>query len=88
MARTATIAMLSFRDRAWVDEALDSVLAQTVPCQLLISNDASGDGTFQRLRERLQDYVGPHRIDLLVEQPAPVCFAVAGSVSSIHSMRL
>ena len=69
MARTATIAMLSFRDRAWVDEALDSVLAQTVPCQLLISNDASGDGTFQRLRERLQDYVGPHRIDLLVEQP-------------------
>lgn len=69
MALNATIAMLSFRDRAWVDAALDSVLAQTVPCQLLVSNDASGDGTFRHLQERLQDYAGPHRIDLLVEQP-------------------
>lgn len=66
---TATIAFLSYRDRDWIDAALDGVLAQTVPCQLLVSNDASGDGTFDRLKERLQDYQGHHRVDLLVEQP-------------------
>ncbi len=65
----ATIAFLSYRDRAWIDAALDGVLAQTVPCQLLVSNDAGGDGAFERLRERLAGYHGPHRLDLLVEQP-------------------
>ncbi len=65
---TATIVLLTWKDRAWVDAALDGALAQTVPCQLLVSNDASGDGTFERLRERLADYHGPHRVTL-VEQP-------------------
>lgn len=65
----ATIAFLSYRDRDWVDAALDAVLAQTVPCQLLVSNDAGGDGTFERIAERLRGYAGPHRVDLLVEQP-------------------
>lgn len=69
---TASIAFLSYRDRDWIDAALDSVLAQTVPCQLLVSNDASGDGTFERLRERLAGYTGPHRLELLVEQPRNV----------------
>lgn len=66
---SATIAFLSYRDRDWIDAALDGVLAQTVPCQLLVSNDASGDGTFERLRERLAGYAGPHRLDLLTAQP-------------------
>lgn len=65
---TATIVLLTWKDRVWVDAALDGALAQTVPCQLLVSNDASGDGTFERLRERLADYRGPHRVTLL-EQP-------------------
>lgn len=68
VAPTATIVLLTWKDRAWVDAALDSALAQTVPCQLLVSNDASGDGTFERLRERLVDYRGPHRVSL-IEQP-------------------
>lgn len=72
MHAAATIAMLTYRDREWVDAALDGVLAQTVPCQLLVSNDASGDGTFERLRERLRGYQGPHRLDLLIQQPRNV----------------
>ncbi len=36
---TASIVFLSYRDRGWIDAALDAVLAQSVPCQLLISKD-------------------------------------------------
>ncbi|PJK02872.1 hypothetical protein CO612_09900 [Lysobacteraceae bacterium NML71-0210] len=80
---TASIAFLSYRDRQWVDAALDGVLAQTVPCQLLISNDAGDDGTFERIAERLQGYQGPHRIDLLVKQPRNL--GLIGSCNALFS---
>ncbi|PJJ98859.1 hypothetical protein CO611_05595 [Lysobacteraceae bacterium NML03-0222] len=78
---TASIAFLSYRDRQWVDAALDGVLAQTVPCQLLISNDAADDGTFERIAERLQGYQGHHRIDLLLKQPQNL--GVVGSCNAV-----
>ncbi|MDO4710183.1 MAG: glycosyltransferase, partial [Pseudomonadota bacterium] len=78
---TASIVFLSYRDRQWVDAALDGVLAQTVPCQLLISNDAGDDGTFERIAERLQGYQGHHRIDLLLKQPQNL--GVVGSCNAV-----
>ncbi|PJJ95782.1 hypothetical protein CO615_11075 [Lysobacteraceae bacterium NML75-0749] len=78
---SATIVFLSYRDRQWVDAALDGVLAQTVPCQLLISNDAADDGTFERITERLQGYQGHHRIDLLLKQPQNL--GVVGSCNAV-----
>lgn len=78
---SATIAFLSYRDRDWVDAALDGVLAQTVPCQLLVSNDAGGDGTFQRIAERLATGAGPHTLDLLIEQP--VNLGVVGHCNAV-----
>ncbi|PJK12106.1 hypothetical protein CO610_00495 [Lysobacteraceae bacterium NML95-0200] len=78
---TASIVFLSYRDRQWVDAALDGVLAQTVPCQLLISNDAADDGTFERIAERLQGYQGHHRIDLLLKQPQNL--GVVGSCNAV-----
>lgn len=78
---TASIAFLSFRDRAWIDEALDAVLAQTVPCQLLVSNDAADDGTFERIAGRLAGYRGPHRVDLLQKQPQNL--GVVGSCNAV-----
>ena len=44
-------------------EALASLLAQrAVTLELLISDDASGDETPQRIRRQLADYHGPHRV--------------------------
>lgn len=57
-----TILLLTWRDRGFIDEALAGALAQTVPCEIVVSNDRSGDGTHERCEERLQGYTGPHRI--------------------------
>lgn len=58
----ATILLMTWRDRAFIDAALDGALAQTVPCEIVVSNDQSGDGTHERCVERLAGYDGPHRI--------------------------
>lgn len=60
----ASILLLTWRDRAFVDAAIDGALAQTVPCEIIVSNDASDDGTHERCVERLAGYDGPHRIIL------------------------
>jgi GT2 family glycosyltransferase len=58
----ATILLLTWRDRAFIDAALDGALAQAVPCQLIVSNDASDDGTHERCVERLAGYAGAHHV--------------------------
>jgi len=48
---------------AYGEQALASLLAQQgVTVELLISDDASGDETPQRIRQQLQGYQGPHRV--------------------------
>lgn len=61
-ARRASILLLCFRDRAYIDEAIAGALAQTVPCEILVSNDASDDGTYERACELAARYRGPHAI--------------------------
>lgn len=58
----ASILLLTWRDRAFIDAALDGALAQTVPCEIIVSNDASDDGTHERVLERLAAYDGPHHV--------------------------
>lgn len=60
----ASILLLTWRDRAYIDEAIAGALAQTVPCEIVVSNDASDDGTHERTLELLQGYAGPHRISV------------------------
>jgi GT2 family glycosyltransferase len=60
----ASILLLTWRDRAFIDAALDGALAQTVPCEIIVSNDASDDGTHERTLERLAGYAGPHRVQV------------------------
>lgn len=57
-----TILLLTWRDRGFIDQAIDGALAQTVPCEIVVSNDCSADGTHERCLERLQGYAGAHRI--------------------------
>jgi glycosyltransferase involved in cell wall biosynthesis len=60
----ASILLLTWRDRAHVDAALGGALAQTVPCEIIVSNDASDDGSHERCIERLAGYDGPHRVSI------------------------
>lgn len=58
----ATILLMTWRDARFVDAALAGAVAQTVPCEIIVSNDASDDGTHARAEAFAATYRGPHRI--------------------------
>jgi glycosyltransferase involved in cell wall biosynthesis len=59
---TATILVIAYRMQATIADALRSALAQTVPCEIIVSDDSGGDATLDIARELLRDYAGPHRV--------------------------
>lgn len=61
-ALRASVLLLCFRDRPYIDDAIAGALSQTVPCEILVSNDASADGTYERACELAAAYRGPHRV--------------------------
>lgn len=61
---TATILVCCYRMEATIADALHSALAQTVPCEIIVSDDSSGDGTLAAAQAVLQGYTGPHRVTL------------------------
>lgn len=58
----ATILLLAYRMQDTIVESLQSALAQTVPCEIIVSDDCSGDESLQRIAPLVRDYRGPHRI--------------------------
>jgi glycosyltransferase involved in cell wall biosynthesis len=56
--------LITYKQQDYVLAALDSLLAQTYPCQVVISDDASPDGTVALIRERLARFAGPHDVRL------------------------
>ena len=56
--------VIAYRMAGTVVEALESVLAQDLACEVIVSDDCSGDDTLARCRERLDGYWGPHRVRL------------------------
>lgn len=75
-------------------EAVDGALSQTVPCEIIVSDDSSCAETLPRVRAHLRDYAGPHRVivrstarniglcahlnELAVLASAPILFNSAG----------
>ncbi|MEH6422263.1 glycosyltransferase [Pseudomonas sp. CGJS7] len=59
-----SILLLCFRDVHYIRAALDSAFAQTVPCEIIVSNDCSDDGTFDVAEEVVAAYRGPHRVSV------------------------
>ena len=59
---TATILVIAYRMQATIADALRSALAQTVPCEIIVSDDCGGDATLDIARDILRDYAGPHRV--------------------------
>ncbi|MCX7512758.1 glycosyltransferase [Frateuria hangzhouensis] len=61
-ALSASILVLCYRDAPYIRAALESALAQTVPCEIIVSNDGSDDGTFELAQDMVANYRGPHRV--------------------------
>lgn len=59
---SATILVIAYRNEATIAEALRSALTQTVPCEIIVSDDSGGDRTLDVAREVLHGYEGPHRV--------------------------
>ncbi|RMH93203.1 glycosyltransferase [Lysobacter pythonis] len=59
-----SILLLCHKDVDYIDQAIAGALAQTVACEIIVSNDCSGDGTYERARALLEGYRGPHRVTL------------------------
>jgi glycosyltransferase involved in cell wall biosynthesis len=59
---SATILVIAYRNEATIAEALRSALAQTVPCEIIVSDDSGGDRTVEVARDALAEYDGPHRV--------------------------
>lgn len=60
----ATVLVIAYRMAGTILEALESVLAQDLPCEVIVSDDCSGDDALDRCAARLAGYVGPHRVRL------------------------
>jgi hypothetical protein len=60
-----SVLLITHNQEEFVAEALDSVLAQTYsPLEILVSDDASSDGTYPLLERLVGAYRGPHRVSL------------------------
>jgi len=65
----ATVLVIAYRMRETIAVAIASALAQTVACEIIVSDDCSDDGTLEAAQAAIADYTGPHRIasgDVLV----------------------
>jgi glycosyltransferase involved in cell wall biosynthesis len=59
---TATVLVIAYRMQATIGDAVRSALAQTHPCDVIVSDDSSGDGTFAAAQAAVEAYDGPRRI--------------------------
>jgi len=63
MAVTTSVLFLAYNQRPLVREAVKSVLNQEgSPLEILLSDDASTDGTFDEMASLARDYRGPHHV--------------------------
>jgi glycosyltransferase involved in cell wall biosynthesis len=57
-----TLAILAYNQEQFVESAVRSALAQVCePIEILVSDDCSTDGTFERIQQLVGEYRGPHR---------------------------
>ena len=57
--------LLSHNCEGFIADALRSVLAQDcAPMEIIVSDDASGDGTFAAIQREIDRYAGPHHVSL------------------------
>jgi len=58
-----SVILFSYNQEVYIEEAIDSLLKQTYsPLQIIISDDCSGDGTFELSKKAVEQYEGPHEV--------------------------
>jgi glycosyltransferase involved in cell wall biosynthesis len=62
MDTKVSIFLMAYRMQDKILEALDGALAQTVPCEIIVSDDASEDLGYELAVARVAQYKGPHRV--------------------------
>lgn len=60
--RKISIFLLAYRMERTILQALESAIAQTAPCEIIVSDDASDDRGFELAAARAATYSGPHRL--------------------------
>jgi glycosyltransferase involved in cell wall biosynthesis len=64
-APLASILLIAYNQQDTVAEAVRGALAQTYsPLEVIVSDDASSDGTYDAMQATLAGYAGPHRVRL------------------------
>lgn len=61
---SATLLVIAYRMRDTIAEAVRSALAQTCACEIIVSDDCSGDGTFEAARAALDASPQGDRVQL------------------------
>ena len=61
-AVAVSLLVIAYRMRATIADAVHSALAQTYPCEIIISDDCSDDGTLALAESASLGYAGPHRV--------------------------
>src|SRR4249919_125919 len=68
-APRASILLIAYKAADTIRDAIDGALAQTVPCEILISDDGSPDDTFAVAQAHVAGYVGPHQLVVRRNEP-------------------
>lgn len=63
-----SVLLIAYRAADTIVAAIDAALAQTLACEIIVSDDCSPDATFAIAQRHLAGYAGPHRV--LVRQCA------------------
>ncbi|HEV2607392.1 MAG TPA: glycosyltransferase [Xanthomonadaceae bacterium] len=58
----ATVLVIAYRMRDTIAASIASAFAQTVACEIIVSDDSSGDGTLEAAQAAIAGYSGPHRV--------------------------
>lgn len=65
----ATLLVLSYNQEQFIDDAIDGAFAQSYqPLEIVLSDDASTDGTWERIKARADEYEGPHAVHVRRER--------------------
>ncbi|MEM6595526.1 MAG: glycosyltransferase [Pseudomonadota bacterium] len=81
---TCTLILLTYNQVSTVAEAVQAALAQSGPAiEIVITDDASRDGTFEAAEQAVAGYSGPHKVIL---NRNPENLGLAGNVEKGHAL--
>ncbi len=63
-APRVTLLVIAYRMAETIEAALRAALAQSVPCEIIVSDDASGDDSVAIAQRVVDGYRGPHRVQV------------------------